>query len=138
MFSFKRLVTINHQRSFSTATHFRVALEWTPNPNHIGFYIARANGYYAESNMCVDLISPHIDGYKQTPGSRAICGDAEFAMGPTETAISSATTESDKMRLVSIAALLQKSTSCIVTLSSSGIDNINNIRTYASYEGTVI
>ena len=135
MSSIKRLFQSDGKRSFSTNAHFRVALEWTPNPNHIGFYIARAKGYYSDSNLSIELISPHIDGYKQTPGSRAISGNAEFAMGPTETAISSATTESEKIKLISVAALLQKSTSCIVTLESSGIDNISNIRTCASYEG---
>ena len=65
----------------------------------------------------------------------AIAGRADFAMGPTETAITSATTEIDKMGLISVATLLQKSTSAIVTLKSSGIDNINDIQTYASYDG---
>ena len=126
-------------RTFSTQQHskhhLRVALEWTPNTNHIGFYVARANGYYAEHNLDIELISPDIDGYKLTPGRRAISGEADFAMGPTETAISSATTDPDKMRLLSIATLLQKSTSAVVTLQSSNINNINDMRRYASYEG---
>mmetsp|Transcript_7232 Transcript_7232/g.8992 ORF Transcript_7232/g.8992 Transcript_7232/m.8992 type:complete len:348 (+) Transcript_7232:52-1095(+) len=121
------------KRLFST--NFKVALEWTPNTNHIGFYVARANGYYNDSGLSIDLISPEIDNYSKTPGRQAIAGSVQFAMGPTETAISSATTEPDKMRLLAVAALLQKDTSAIVTLKESGIDTLNKIKSYASYEG---
>ena len=46
-----------NRRLFSSAsnTNLRVALEWTPNTNHIGFYVARANGYYSESNLLFSM-----------------------------------------------------------------------------------
>ena len=97
--------------------------------------MARANGYYNDSGLSIDLISPEIDNYSKTPGRQAIAGSAQFAMGPTETAISSATTEPDKMRLLAVAALLQKDTSAIVTLKERGMDTLRKVKSYASYEG---
>jgi hypothetical protein len=47
-----------------------VALDWTPNTNHSGFYVAKSKGYYQEEGLDVKLLSPHVDGYKRTPASR--------------------------------------------------------------------
>ena len=35
-----------------------VALDWTPNTNHTGLYIAKAKGWYAEAGLEVQLKSP--------------------------------------------------------------------------------
>lgn len=45
-----------------------VALDWTPNTNHTGFYVARNKGFYKEANLDVSILSPHLDEYKATPG----------------------------------------------------------------------
>ena len=65
-----------------------MALDWTPNTNHTGFYIAKANGLYREAGLDVKLISPHIDEYKMTPATRVATKTAHFAVCPTESVIS--------------------------------------------------
>jgi ABC-type nitrate/sulfonate/bicarbonate transport system substrate-binding protein len=35
-----------------------VALDWTPNTNHAGFYVAQADGLYASAGLEVTLLSP--------------------------------------------------------------------------------
>jgi len=47
-----------------------VDLDWTPNTNHVGFYVARAKNFYADAGLAVNIISPSVDGYKATPASR--------------------------------------------------------------------
>ena len=37
-----------------------VALDWTPNTNHIGLYVARDKGFYANAGLDVDIL-PYID-----------------------------------------------------------------------------
>jgi hypothetical protein len=45
-----------------------VALDWTPNTNHTGFYVARNKGFYKDAGLDVQILSPHQDEYKTTPG----------------------------------------------------------------------
>lgn len=47
-----------------------VALDWTPNTNHTGFFVAKDKGWYEQEGLDVKLLSPHVDGYKKTPASR--------------------------------------------------------------------
>ena len=42
----------------------------TPNTNHIGMYVAKAQGLYEKAGLTVTLLSPHHDEYKTTPASR--------------------------------------------------------------------
>lgn len=65
-----------------------VALDWTPNTNHTGFYVARARGYYKEADLDVNFLSPHVDAYKTTPASHLVDGKATFATVPSESIIS--------------------------------------------------
>ena len=37
-----------------------VALDWTPNTNHIGLYVARDKGFYADAGLDVDIL-PYTD-----------------------------------------------------------------------------
>ena len=46
-----------------------LALDWTPNTNHTGIYIAQAEGYYEEAGVDVSVRSPAVDEYETTPAS---------------------------------------------------------------------
>jgi len=35
-----------------------IALDWTPNTNHTGFYVAKGMGWYSEVGLDVDIIPP--------------------------------------------------------------------------------
>ena len=127
-------------------TALAVALDWTPNTNHVGFYIAKAKGWYAEVGLDVTLLSPHHDAYKRTPASRVADGSAAFAVTPTETVISSHTLPAGRggAPLVAVAALQQRNTSAIVTLKASGrdtpakLDGANYASYGARYEGRIV
>ena len=51
-----------------------LALDWTPNTNHTGIYVAQAGGYYDEAGLDVRVRSPAEDSYEQTPAKRAATG----------------------------------------------------------------
>ena len=36
----------------------KLALDWTPNINHIGFYVAKEKGFFEELNIDLEIISP--------------------------------------------------------------------------------
>ncbi len=96
-------------------TQISLALDWTPNTNHAGFYIAKHKGWYKEAGLDVSLLSPHVDGYTRTPASRVADGSATFCVTPSETVISAHTwgdAPGAKPKLVAVATLLQVGKRC--------------------------
>jgi ABC-type nitrate/sulfonate/bicarbonate transport system substrate-binding protein len=119
-------------------TKLTVCLDWTPNTNHIGFYVALQDGLYTQAGLEVELRSPDADPtQKLTPARQVAAGQAHFAVTPSESAISFATTDHEVAKLVAVAALVQGSQSAICTLKSSGIDRPAKLagKRYASYDG---
>lgn len=125
---------------------FRVALDWTPNTNHTGFYVAAAKGWYAEAGLTVDIKSADEDDYATTPARKVLAGEADFAVAPSESAIaySLGKEEGEEGRLVSVAALLQEDTSAVVVLGSSArtrprdLDGCVYASYNARYEGAIV
>uniref|UniRef100_A0A0D6R7S3 Thiamine pyrimidine synthase n=1 Tax=Araucaria cunninghamii TaxID=56994 RepID=A0A0D6R7S3_ARACU len=129
-----------------TPTCISVALDWTPNTNHVGFYVAKALGYYEEVGLKVDIVSPHLDEYATTPAFKLSSKSATFGLGPSETVIGHHLPPSSptRVKLVAIATVLQEDISAIATLKGSGIARPRDLdgRTYASYaarfEGRIV
>jgi ABC-type nitrate/sulfonate/bicarbonate transport system substrate-binding protein len=121
-------------------TKLVVALDWTPNTNHSGFFVAQAQGLYQAQGLDVEFVSPLDDSYAKTPRQRVEAGEAHFGIAPSETVISCHTSDGSRapgQRIVAVAALLQTQTSAIVTLKASGIESPKQLdgKKYASYEG---
>ena len=114
---------------------FELALDWTPNTNHLGVYVARAEGYYEDAGLDVTVRSPADDGYETTPAKRVATGESTVAIAPSESAISY-NTHPEYPSLRSVAAVCQRDTSAIVALGDSDVDRPAALdgRTYASYD----
>lgn len=112
-----------------------LALDWTPNINHIGFFVALKQGYYRELGLDVTIVSPSLDDYEKTPAKRVELGEADFALCPTESIISYRT-KSKPFPLVAIAAVLQSDLSAIVTQKGIGLDRPKDLdaKLYSSYK----
>lgn len=113
-------------------TRIRLALDWTPNTNHTGFYVALANGSYEKADLQVDIISPDADDYRLTPARRVAGGEADLAVTPSESVISFQT---NGVPMTAVAAVLARDASAIVTLKQSGLDRPSRLdgKVYASY-----
>jgi NitT/TauT family transport system substrate-binding protein len=111
-----------------------LALDWTPNTNHLGFFVAQARGWYDDHDLSVDLVSPASDGYAKTPAKRVATGEADLGIAPSESVVSYGT-HPDYDDLVAVAAVVQRDTSAIATLANSAIDRPRDLdgATYASY-----
>ena len=116
-------------------SHIDLALDWTPNTNHTGFYVAREKGYYAEEGIEVAIRSPADDAYETTPANRVATGEATLAIGPSESVISYHT-HPEYPSLTAVAAVCQTDRSAIVTLADDSIDRPAQLdgRRYASYD----
>jgi ABC-type nitrate/sulfonate/bicarbonate transport system substrate-binding protein len=97
-------------------------LDWTPNTNHTGIYIARENGYFRDAGLHVDIIQPSDMGSDAIVAS----GKAQFGISYQE-AVTFA--RASNVPIVSIAAVIQHNTSGFAALKEK------NIKTPADFEG---
>ncbi|NMD69192.1 ABC transporter substrate-binding protein [Bacillus sp. DNRA2] len=81
-----------------------VVLDWTPNTNHTGLYVAKEKGYFEAEGLDVDIIMPGEAGADQLVAS----GKAQFGVGYQE-GVTLARIQG--VPLVSIAAVIQHNTS---------------------------
>jgi ABC-type nitrate/sulfonate/bicarbonate transport system substrate-binding protein len=96
-------------------TTLTLALDWVPNTNHTGIYVAMQKGWYKEEGLDLQIL-PYADG--ASPETLVANGKADLGIAGGEGAI---TAVAAGQPLVSIAAIIQKDTSAFVTRKDSGI-----------------
>jgi ABC-type nitrate/sulfonate/bicarbonate transport system substrate-binding protein len=113
----------------------KLALDWTPNVNHIGFFIAKDLGFYKQQGIDLEILNPKDDNYAMTPGKKLELDIADFAIAPFETVIS-LNNKVNQVQAVAVYAIMQKDVSSIVSLKSSNIISPKQLdgKTYASYK----
>ena len=58
-FSFASCSKNNDEKTDASQTKdIVVSLDWTPNTNHTGLYVALAKGYYADAGLNVKIVQP--------------------------------------------------------------------------------
>ncbi|MEL7421611.1 MAG: ABC transporter substrate-binding protein [Bacteroidota bacterium] len=116
-------------------TNLKLALDWTPNINHIGFFVAQEKGFYQALDLAVELLDPAVDNYQTTPAKKVELGLADFALCPTESMISYRT-KIQPFPLIAVAALLQEDLSAITVLSDKGLKRPKDLdgKIYSSYQ----
>jgi ABC-type nitrate/sulfonate/bicarbonate transport system substrate-binding protein len=92
-----------------------LSLDWVPNTNHTGLYVALDKGYYTAEGLAVEIVSPA----DPAAALRAVAaGQTHFGVSfQEEVTISRA----NDIPVVSIAAILQHNTSAFAALQDAGI-----------------
>lgn len=93
----------------------RVGLDWTPNTNHTGLYVARDRGYYQEQGLDVEILGAQEGG---TVEQLVAAGKLDFGISFQE-AVTHARVEG--VPIVSIAAIIQHNTSGFASRADEGI-----------------
>ena len=93
----------------------RLALDWYPNANHAGLYMAMENGYFAEENLEVEMYTP-VD--PSTVNQTVAAGADDFGINYQPDLLIA---RSRGLPVVSIIALVQHPLNSVQTLVSSGI-----------------
>lgn len=116
-------------------THLKLALDWTPNTNHIGFFVSKELGFYEKHGIDLEIIDPRIDNYEKTPGKKLAENEVDFAIAPFETVIS-LNNKNNKVDAIAIYAILQEDLSSISCLTTSQITCPKQLdgKIYASYK----
>ncbi len=108
-----------------------VVLDWTPNTNHTGLYVAQEKGYFQEAGLEVEIVQPPEDGAEVLVAS----GKAQFGISFQDTMMP-AVTGGDALPIEAVAAVLQHNTSGIVSRKGEGIDRPKGMegKKYATWD----
>ena len=113
----------------------KLALDWTPNINHIGFFVAKEKGFYKENDLKVEFLTPELDDYLTTPAKKVEMNMSDFGLCPTESLISFRT-KKNPFILKGLMTIFQEDVSAIATVESNNILRPKHLdgRSYASYK----
>ena len=108
-----------------------VVLDWTPNTNHTGIYVALANGYFEEAGLNVQVVQPPEDGAVALVAS----GKAQFGVS-FQDSLAPAFAGDSPMPVTAVAALIQHNTSGIVSRAGEGMDSPKGLegKKYATWD----
>ena len=106
----------------------RFALDWTPNTNHTGIYVAEANGWYDQAGVDLQIL-PYAS---TTPEALIAAGQAECGISFQDALTFAAAAGAP---IVSVMAILQHTAQEIAVLASSDITRPKDLdgRTYAGF-----
>ena len=108
-----------------------VVLDWTPNTNHTGIYVALANGYFRDAGLNVKVVQPPEDGAVALVAS----GKAQFGVS-FQDSLAPAFVGDAVMPVTAVAAVIQHNTSGIVSRAGEGMDTPRGLegKKYATWD----
>ena len=92
-------------------------LDWTPNTNHTGLYVALANGYFEQAGLDVKVVQPPEGGAEVLVAS----GQAQFGVS-FQDSLAPAFAGDTHMPVTAVAAVVQHNTSGIISRAGEGMD----------------
>ena len=102
--------------SSSDLAKISFVLDYTPNTNHTGIYVAQAKGYFADEGLGVEIVQPPEDG------ADALIGAGGAQMGVSYQDVMANSFSSDQpMPYTAVAAIIQHNTSGIMSRAADGI-----------------
>lgn len=109
-------------------------LDWTPNTNHTGVYVAQELGYFEEEGLNVEIVQPPEDGAEVLVAS----GKAELGVSFQDT-LAAAFVGEDALPITAVAAVIQHNTSGIISRKGEGMDTPKGMEehTYATWNGPI-
>jgi NMT1/THI5 domain protein len=112
----------------------KIVLDWVPNTNHTGLYVAKDLGYFKEAGLDVEIVQPPEGSTTALIGA----GGAEFGISFQDTLAKSFAKE-NPVPVTAIAAILQHNTSGIISLKEKGIDSPKKLegKKYATWEDNI-
>ncbi|SMO84541.1 ABC transporter substrate-binding protein [Melghirimyces algeriensis] len=92
----------------------KLMLDWVPNTNHTGLYVAQEKGYFADEGLDVEIATPAETTANQLVGA----GKADFGISSQEYVTQA---RAEGVPIVSVAAILQHNTSGFMAPKNKGI-----------------
>lgn len=110
-------------------TPVTIMLDWTPNTNHTGIYVAKEKGLFANEGLDVKIVQPSSQG---TVEQLVAANQVEFGVSAQEQVTYARVQD---LPLVSIATILQHNTSGFASLSDKNIQSAKDFegKTYGGW-----
>ena len=109
-------------------------LDWTPNTNHTGLYVAQEKGYFEDEGPEVEIVQPPEDGADALVAS----GKAQFGISFQDTMAPGVVGE-DALPTTAVAAVVQHNTSGIISRKGEGMDTPKGLegKKYATWDAPI-
>lgn len=114
------------------STDFVISLDWVPNTNHTGLYVALENGYFAQQGLNVKIVQPSEDSASTLVANKR----ADFGVYFQPNMVKRLTRE---LPITAVAAIVQHNTSGLMALESLGAQtptDLNGTR-YSTWEDPI-
>jgi len=111
-----------------------IVLDWTPNTNHTGIFVAETNGYFKEAGLNVEIVQPPEGGAEALVAS----GKAQFGVSFQDT-IAPAFVGDNAIPVTAVAAIIQHNTSGIISRKGEGMHTPKGLegKKYATWDLSV-
>ena len=109
-------------------------LDWTPNTNHTGLYVALEKGYFEEAGLDVEIVQPPEDGAVSLVAS----GKAQFGIS-FQDSLAAALSGEQALPVTAVASVIQHNTSGIISRAGEGMDRPKGLEghSYATWNGAI-
>lgn len=108
-----------------------IVLDWTPNTNHTGIFVAQANGYFEEAGLNVEIVQPPEGDAEALVAS----GKAQFGVS-FQDSLAPAFAGDNAVPVTAVAAVIQHNTSGIISRKGEGMDTPKGLegKKYATWD----
>lgn len=108
-----------------------IVLDWTPNTNHTGIFVAKAKGYFKDAGINIDIVQPPEGGAEALVAS----GKAQFGVS-FQDSLAPAFIGDDPLPVTAVAAVIQHNTSGIISRKGEGMDTPKGLegKKYATWD----
>ena len=122
----------NQDTASEGAKKVTLMLDYVPNTNHTGFYVAQANGYFEDEGIDVEILEPGDDA---TSATLVAASKADFGVSYQED-VTYARTAKEPLPIRAIATIIQHNTSGFVSLKDANIQSPKDFegKTYAGWQ----
>ena len=109
-------------------------LDWTPNTNHTGLYVAQEKGYFEAAGLDVVIQQPPEGGAELLVAS----GKADLGVS-FQDSMAAALVGEDALPITAVAAVIQHNTSGIISRAGEGMDRPKEMEghSYATWNGSI-
>jgi ABC-type nitrate/sulfonate/bicarbonate transport system substrate-binding protein len=124
--------TSKHERKDLEEITF--VLDWTPNTNHTGLYVAQEKGFFEGAGLDVEIQQPPEGGAELLVAS----GKSDFGVS-FQDSMAAALIGEDALPITAVAAVIQHNTSGIISRAGEGMDRPKGMEghSYATWNGAI-
>lgn len=109
----------SNENSSAKLTKITLLLDWKPNTNHTGFFVAKNKGYFKDVGLDVTIVNP-----SPTSGTTLVgTGKSDFGISYANNLIHA---REAGIPVVAIASIAQPDSSCFIWRQNSGIKSVKD------------